>query len=309
MKRIYVAGHKGMVGSALMRRLETEPQTELIYADREQLDLRSQNAVSDFLKTTRPDFIFLAAAKVGGIVANDSFGADFILENLQIQNNVISAAAALSVLDLCFFGSSCIYPRDCPQPIKEEYLLKGPLEKTNEAYAIAKIAGLKLCEYFNRQYGTRFFSVMPTNLYGPNDNYDLQTSHVLPALMMKAHLAKTRGEKAITLWGTGRPRREFLHVDDLADAVVFLMKNGYTGSPLNIGCGEDLSIKELATEICETVGFDGKMKFDHAKPDGTPRKLLDVSQLNALGWTSKISLKDGLRRTYQDLQREVGKTL
>ncbi len=297
--KIYVAGHAGMVGSALSRRLRAGGYRNVITRSRAELDLLDQDAVRRFMRDVKPDYLFLAAAKVGGIQANDSFRADFIYENLVIEANIIQAAHDAGVGGLLFLGSSCIYPRECRQPIKEEYLLSGPLERTNEPYAVAKIAGIKLCEAFNHQYGTRYVSVMPTNLYGPNDNFDLASSHVIPALMRKFHEAKMAGAEYAVVWGTGTPRREFLHVDDLADACVFLMEHGFDAGMVNVGSGKDLTIRELAEAICAAVGFDGRLEFDAAKPDGTPRKLLDVSKLRALGWSAGITLADGLRTTYE----------
>lgn len=296
--RIYVAGHRGMVGSAIVRRLQQGGYMNIVTRTRQELDLLNQQAVFDFLQAEKPDYIFLAAAKVGGIHANNTYRADFIYDNLTIQNNVIQGALKAGVKDLCFLGSSCIYPRDCPQPIKEEYLLTGPLEQTNEPYAIAKIAGIKLCESCNRQYGTRFVSVMPTNLYGPNDNYDLANSHVLPALIRKAHEAKLRGDKEYVVWGSGRPMREFLYVDDMADACVFLMERGVRDGLYNVGTGIDITIKELAETVMNVVGFKGDIVFDSSKPDGTPRKLLDVSRMKTLGWQASVSLRDGIAKAY-----------
>jgi len=296
--KIYIAGHRGMVGSALVRRLQQGGYTNLLTRTHQELDLLDQRATSDFLKTEKPVAIFLAAARVGGIHANNTYRADFIYENLQIQNNIIHGALRAGINDLCFLGSSCIYPRDCPQPIKEAYLLTGPLEQTNEPYAIAKIAGIKLCESCNRQYGTRYISVMPTNLYGPNDNYDLETSHVLPALIRKAHEAKLRGDKELTVWGSGTPKREFLYVDDMADACVFLMERGMGEGMYNVGCGNDVTIRELAETVMDVVGFKGKIVFDSSKPDGTPRKLLDVSRMTALGWQAKTGLREGIEQAY-----------
>lgn len=298
--RVYIAGHRGMVGRALVRQLEAEGVSDIITAARDELDLLDQAAVRRFIEAKQPEWIVVAAAKVGGIHANNVYRADFLYENLAIQNHLIHGAHAAGVDRLLFLGSSCIYPRDCPQPIREDYLLTGPLEATNEPYAIAKIAGVKLCEAFAAQYGRRYFAVMPTNLYGPNDNYDLETSHVLPALLRKAHEAKLEGAEAMTVWGSGRPRREFLHVDDLADACVHLMRNDYAGALLNIGTGEDVTIRELAETVCETVGFPGRLEFDASRPDGTPRKLLDVSRMRQQGWSAKTTLRDGLARTYQD---------
>lgn len=297
-KRIYIAGHRGMVGSAIVRRLHTAGYTELVTRTHQELDLLDQDAVFDFLQTEKPDYVFLAAAKVGGIQANNTFRADFIYQNLTIQNNIIWGAKQAGIKDLCFLGSSCIYPRDCPQPIKEEYLLAGPLEQTNEPYAIAKIAGIKLCESCNRQYGTRFVSVMPTNLYGPNDNYDLATSHVTPALIRKAHEAKQRGDGKFIVWGTGTPKREFLYVDDMADACVFLMEHGYGDGTYNIGLGADVTIRELAETVMDVIGFEGEIAFDSSKPDGTPRKLLDVSRMAQLGWHAKTQLREGITLAY-----------
>ncbi len=282
--RIFVTGHRGMVGSALVRRLQAAGYDQLVLATHAELDLLDQAAVHAFLARERPDYIFIAAAKVGGIQANNTQRAEFIYQNLMIAANLIHGAHAAGVQRLMFLGSSCIYPRDCAQPIREEYLLTGALEATNEPYAIAKIAGIKLAEACNRQYGRQYVSVMPTNLYGPGDNYDLNTSHVLPALIRKAHDAKLRGDAALSVWGTGTPRREFLYVDDLADACVHLMQKGYDGPLVNIGCGEDVSIGEVAQTVMDVVGFKGRIEFDTTKPDGTPRKLLDVSRLAALGW-------------------------
>ena len=308
-RRIYVAGHRGMAGSALVRRLEAKGYRNRITRTRQELDLLDQAAVARFMREERPDYIFLAAARVGGIEANNRYRADFLYQNLAIELNVIHGALAAGVRDLLFLGSSCIYPRDCPQPMREEYLLTGPLEPTNEPYAIAKIAGIKLCEACNLQHGTRYVSVQPTNLYGPNDNYDLETSHVLPALMRKAHEARARGERALSVWGSGRPRREFLHVDDMADACVHLMERGVTGGLYNIGSGVDVTIRDLAEIIMEVVGFAGRLEFDASKPDGTPRKLLDVSKLAALGWQPRIGLRDGITAVYRSFrQSPVGAT-
>ena len=298
--RIYVAGHLGMVGSAIVRRLVAAGYTNILVRTRKELDLLDQHAVRAFLGETKPDYVFLAAARVGGIHANNTMRADFIYQNLVIETNVIEAAFRAGVERLMFLGSSCIYPRDCSQPIKEEYLLTGPLEQTNEPYAIAKIAGIKLCEAFNAQHGTRYVSVMPTNLYGPNDNYDLVNSHVLPALIRKAHEARDRRERTLTVWGSGRPRREFLYVDDLADACVFLMERDYSGGLLNIGTGEDVTIGDLAETVMRCVGLDAELVFDASKPDGTPRKLLDVSRMRSLGWKARTPLEDGIRLAYQD---------
>jgi len=297
--KIYIAGHRGLVGSALTRKLEQEGYDNLILKTRKELDLLDESAVKNFFKSEKPDYVFLAAAKVGGILANDTYPADFIRENLAIQNNVIHSAYLANVKKLLFLGSSCIYPKNCPQPIKEEYLLSGELEPTNKAYAIAKIAGITECQSYNKQYGTNFISVMPANLYGPNDNFDPETSHVLPALIRKFHEAKIGNKKEVELWGGGVAKREFLYVDDLADACVFLMKNYDESEIINIGAGKDISIKELAEIIKETVGFEGKIKWDKSKPDGTPKKLLDASKLNALGWKHKTSLRQGIEKIYK----------
>lgn len=299
-KKIYVAGHTGMVGSAIMRRLLDGGYKNILTRSRQQLDLLDQAKVRQFIGDEKPDYIFIAAAKVGGILANSVYRADFIYENLQMQNNIIWSAFESGVKDLCFLGSSCIYPRICPQPIREECLLDGPLEPTNEPYAIAKISGIKLCESINSQYGTRYVSVMPTNLFGPNDNFDLDTGHVLPALIRKTHEAKMRADRAIVVWGTGEPRREFLYVDDMADACVFLMENKCYDGIYNVGSGVDITIRGLAEVIMDVVGFEGDIIFDSRQPDGTPRKLLDVSRMNKLGWVYKTSLCDGIRRTYVD---------
>lgn len=298
--RIYVAGHRGMVGSAIVRRLARAGYRNLITRGRDELDLLDQQAVHRFLSRTRPNYVFLAAARVGGIHANDTMRADFLYENLVIETNVVGAAYAAGVQRLMFLGSSCIYPRDCPQPIREEYLLTGRLESTNEPYAIAKIAGVKLCEAFNAQHGTRYVSVMPTNLYGPGDNYDLANSHVLPALIRKAHEASVRKERKLSVWGSGNPRREFLYVDDLADACVFLMENDYSGPLLNVGTGSDLTIRELAETVMRCVGLDAALEFDATKPDGTPRKLLDVSRIAELGWQPTTPLVRGIELAYAD---------
>jgi len=297
-RKIYVAGHRGMVGSAIVRRLGQGGYANIVTRTRQELDLLDQRAVHDFLAREKPDYIFLAAARVGGIHANDTYRADFIYENLAIQNHVIHGALAAGVKDLCFLGSSCIYPRDCPQPIREEYLLTGPLEPTNEPYAIAKIAGIKLCESMNRQYGTRFVSVMPTNLYGPNDNYHLANSHVLPALIRKAHEARQRGDAEFVVWGSGSPMREFLYVDDMADACVFLMEHGIGDGIYNVGAGQDVTIRQLAELVMDVVGFKGHIVFDSSKPDGTPRKLLDVSRMAGLGWQAQTPLRDGIAKAY-----------
>ena len=305
--KIFVAGHRGMVGSAIVRSLQSKGYTNVLTASRDQLDLLDQSAVREFLRAEKPEYIFIAAAKVGGIHANNTYRADFIYQNLTIEANLIHGAHQAGVQKLMFLGSSCIYPRDCPQPIKESYLLTGPLEPTNEMYAIAKIAGIKLCEAYNHQHGRQYASVMPTNLYGLNDNYDLNNSHVLPALIHKSHNAKLAGDKTYTVWGTGSPKREFLFADDLADACTFLMEKDYSGPLLNIGTGEDLTIRELAETVMDVVGFEGELVFDNSKPDGTPRKLLDVSALNALGWKAKTSLREGISASYRDFLKRYGK--
>ncbi len=302
--KIYVAGHRGMVGSAIMRKLQKEGYTNLISRTSAELDLRNQQAVTDFFASEKPDYVFLAAAKVGGIVANNTYRADFLYENLAIQNNVIHNSYVTGVKKLMFLGSSCIYPKMASQPLKEEYLLTGPLEPTNEPYAIAKIAGIKLCDAYRDQYGCNFISVMPTNLYGYHDNYHLQNSHVLPALIRKFHEAKINGDPEVNIWGTGTPKREFLFADDLADACYFLMQNYNEPHLINIGTGEDLSIKDLALLIKECLGYAGNLVFDKTKPDGTPRKLMDVSKLHGLGWKHKIELKEGIRLAYADFLKE-----
>jgi len=302
--KIYIAGHRGMVGSAIVRKLEKEGFSNLIYRTSAELDLKNQADVRAFFASEKPDFVILAAAKVGGIQANNIYRADFLYDNLMMEGNVIQACHEFGVQKLLFLGSSCIYPKMSPQPIKEEYLLTGLLEPTNEPYAIAKIAGIKLAETFRSQYGSNFISAMPTNLYGPNDNYDLNNSHVLPALIRKFHEAKVNGSPSVTVWGTGSPRREFLHVDDLAEACYFLMQNYNEAAWLNVGVGEDISIKELAETVKEIVGFEGELVFDTSKPDGTPRKLLDVSKINDLGWKAKISLKQGISAVYTQLQKD-----
>jgi GDP-L-fucose synthase len=300
-QRIWVAGHRGMVGSAVVRRLASEPCTVLT-ADRAALDLTRQAAVEAWIADNRPDAIVLAAAKVGGILANDTRPAEFIHDNLVMETSIIHAAHQAGVRKLLFLGSSCVYPKLCPQPIKEEYLLTGPLEPTNEWYAVAKIAGLKLVQAYRRQHGCDFISCMPTNLYGPGDNFNLVSSHVLPALLLKAHRAKLAGSAAMELWGSGTPRREFLHVDDLADALVFLLRTYSSAEPINVGVGRDLTIRELAETIKRVVGFTGELKFDTTKPDGTPQKLLDVTRLTALGWTAGTALEPGIRSTYGWMQ-------
>ncbi|WPC41045.1 GDP-L-fucose synthase [Clostridium sp. JS66] len=298
--KIYVVGHKGLVGSAIVRNLQKKECLNIIGRTHKELDLTNQADVRKFFEEERPEYVFLAAAKVGGINANNTYPADFIYENLMIQNNVIKAAHDFKVKKLLFLGSSCIYPKNCPQPIKEEYLLSGYLEPTNEAYALAKISGLKMCQFYKKQYGDNFISVMPTNLYGPNDNYDLETSHVLPALIRKFHEAKVNNSPYVKVWGTGRPLREFLHVNDMADACVFLMEN-YDGDEFfNVGTGKEVSIKELAEMIKEIVDYKGEIRFDESKPDGTPRKLLDVSRLKEVGWSYKVELYDGVENTYKD---------
>jgi GDP-L-fucose synthase len=297
---ILVAGARGMVGSAIVRCLQAKGYRYILAPARTELDLLDANAVDTYLTRHKPEYIFVAAAKVGGIHANNTYRAEFIQQNLAIELNLIHGAHLAGAQRLMFLGSSCIYPKLAPQPIKEEYLLTGPLEPTNEPYAIAKIAGIKLCEAYNAQYGRQYVSVMPTNLYGPNDNYDLNNSHVLPALIRKAHEAKQRKDRELTVWGTGTPRREFLYVDDLADACVYLMEIGYSGPLLNIGTGEDVSIRELAEVVMKVVGFDGVVAFDASKPDGTPRKLLDVSRVTALGWRAATSISEGVDRAYQD---------
>ncbi len=297
--KCYVAGHRGMVGGAVVRALRSRGFENIITRTHAELDLTNQQSVEEFFVTEEPDYVFLAAAKVGGIYANDTYPADFIRENLQIQTNIIDSAYRNNTKKLLFLGSTCIYPKMAPQPMKEEYLLTGPLEPTNEWYAIAKIAGLKMCAAYRRQYGFDAISVMPTNLYGPGDNFGLENSHVLPALMRRFHEARINGDSQVVVWGTGTPRREFLHVEDMADAVLYLMEN-YSGEEIvNIGVGEDISIKEIAVILKEVVGFEGELVFDTSKPDGAPRKLLDVSFLNSLGWISKIALLTGLMSTYQ----------
>lgn len=298
--KIYIAGHRGMVGSAIHRRLQEEGFTHFVTRTSAELDLRDQEAVAVFFSKEKPEYVFLAAAKVGGIVANNTYRAEFLYDNLMIQSNVIHEAYKNGVKKLMFLGSSCIYPKLAPQPLKEEYLLTGLLEPTNEPYAIAKIAGIKMCEAYRAQYGCNFISVMPTNLYGLNDNYDLKNSHVLPAMLRKFHEAKTEGKPFVELWGTGTPKREFLHADDMAAACVYLMKNYNEAGFLNIGTGEDLSIKELAEMIKEIVGYSGEIRWDTTKPDGTPRKLMDVSKLHSLGWKASIGLKEGISTVYKE---------
>jgi GDP-L-fucose synthase len=299
--KIFIAGHRGMVGSAIMRKLKSRGFENLLVRTSSELDLRNQAAVEAFFLEHQPDYVFLSAAKVGGIVANNTYRGEFIYENMMIQNNVVHAAWKNGVKKLLFLGSSCIYPKLCPQPIKEEYLLSGYLEQTNEPYAIAKIAGLKLCEAYRRQYGVDMIAAMPTNLYGPNDNYDLNNSHVLPALIRKFHEAKVKNNASVEIWGTGAPMREFLHVDDLADACVFLMENYSGDQHVNVGTGEDVTIKQLAELVMELVGYQGQLVFNTEKPDGTPRKLLDVSKLHQLGWKHKINLRDGIQSIIDEL--------
>ena len=296
--KIYIAGHNGMVGSSLFRKLKKEGYKNIVTRELEELDLRNQQAVYSFFNEEKPDFVFLAAAKVGGIQANNTYRADFLYENLMIQNNVIHQSYLNHVKKLLFLGSSCIYPKYAPQPLKEEYLLTGELEPTNEPYAIAKITGIKMCDAYRNQYGCNFISVMPTNLYGPNDNYDLKNSHVLPALIRKFHEAKMNKSEFVEIWGTGKPKREFMHVDDLADACYFLMENYNEPGFINIGVGDDITIYDLARLIQEIVGFKGELKFDDSKPDGTPRKLMEISKLTKLGYKAKIGLKEGITSVY-----------
>jgi GDP-L-fucose synthase len=298
--KIFVAGHNGMVGSAIVRKLKEIGYTNIITFDRSKLNLLNQLDVQSFFNINCPEYVFVCAAKVGGIKANNEMKGDFIYENIMIQSNIIKSSKDHNVKKLIFLGSSCIYPKMSPQPIKEEYLLTGPLEPTNDAYAIAKIAGIKMCQSFNQQYGTNFISVMPTNLYGPNDNYDLNNSHVLPAMIRKFHEAKLEGKDKVEIWGTGTPKREFLYVDDLADACIFLMNSYNDSEVVNIGTGVDITIKDLALTIKEVVGFEGDIYFNTDMPDGTPRKLLDVSRLKDLGWEYKISLREGIEKTYKD---------
>lgn len=300
--KIYVAGHRGMVGSAILRGLYKKGFSNIIFRKSNELDLRNQNQVNEFFKKERPDYVFLAAAKVGGILANNTYRGEFLYENLMIQNNVIHAAYTTDVKKLMFLGSSCIYPKLAPQPLKEDYLLTGLLESTNEPYAIAKIAGIKMCDAYRAQYGCNFISVMPTNLYGPNDNYDLQNSHVLPALIRKFLTAKKNNDPSVTLWGTGSPLREFLHADDLADACLFLMDNYNEDGLVNIGTGTDLSILELAQLVQKIVAYEGQIQLDSSKPDGTPRKLMDVSKLHAMGWKHKISLEEGIKNVVEEVK-------
>jgi len=306
--KIYIAGHRGMVGSAILRALKAAGYSNFLLRTSAELDLRNQQAVSDFFAAEKPAYVFLAAAKVGGIIANATYKADFIYENLMIQNNVIHQAYVNGVQKLMFLGSSCIYPKLAPQPLKEEYLLTGLLESSNEPYAIAKIAGIKMCDSYREQYGCNFISVMPTNLYGPNDNYDLENSHVLPAMLRKFITAKRDNEAVVTIWGTGSPKREFLHADDLADACLFLMQNFNEAGLVNIGIGTDLSILELAQLVSKIVGYTGEIITDPSKPDGTPRKLMEVSKLNALGWKAKISLEEGIRKVFEEIKDVVWDT-
>lgn len=301
--KIYIAGHRGMVGSAIVRKLKQEGYSNLVFKNSSELDLRNQEAVNNFFATEKPSYVFLAAAKVGGIQANNIYRADFLYDNLMIEANIIHASHVNKVDKLLFLGSSCIYPKMAPQPLKEEYLLTDTLEYTNEPYAIAKIAGIKMCENYRKQYGCNFISAMPTNLYGPNDNYDLNNSHVLPALLRKFHMAKESGAESVEIWGSGSPKREFLHVDDLAEACYVLMQK-YDGEEwFNIGTGEDISIRDLAMTIKEVVGFEGDLRFDATKPDGTPRKLMDVSKLHSVGWKHKIELKEGIRSVYNEVKK------
>lgn len=308
--KIYIAGHRGMVGSAIKRNLESKDYTNLTYCSHKSLDLSNQQAVNEFFKSEKPEYVFLAAAKVGGILANSQYPAEFIYENLMIEANVIHAAYLYEVKKLLFLGSSCIYPKFAPQPLKEEYLLTGELETTNEAYAVAKIAGIRLCKHYNQQYGTNFISVMPTNLYGPNDNFDLDTSHVMPALIRKFYEAKINNKPEVTIWGTGTPLREFMHADDMADACVYLMEkynSDEIGEFINIGVGKDLSIRELAEIIKEVTGYEGSIIHDTSKPDGTPRKLLDVTKLHNLGWKDKIPLREGIKRVFDEYREKQKK--
>lgn len=303
--RIYVAGHNGMVGSAILRQLKSKSYQNLITISSSDLDLRDQKSADDFIKHTKPHYIFLAAARVGGILANSTYQADFIYDNLMIQTNVIRSAHRHRVDKLLFMGSSCVYPKHADQPLRESYLLEGPLEETNESYAVAKIAGIKLCQAYRHQYGENFIAVMPTSLYGPGDNYDRETSHVLPALLRKIHEAQMEGKSTVEIWGSGNPRREFMHVDDMASACCFLMQNYHQADPINIGTGDDISIRELAELIKSVVGYPGSFVYNPAFPDGTPRKLLDVSKLNQMGWKYKIDLLAGIKDTYPHLKREL----
>lgn len=302
--KIFIAGHRGMVGSAILRKLTSEGYTNIITKSKKELDLTNQFQVNHFFHFERPEYVFIAAAKVGGIKANNDYKADFIYQNLMIQTNIINASYQTGVKKLLFLGSSCIYPKMAPQPLKEEYLLSGYLETTNDAYAIAKIAGIKMCQSFNQQYGTNYISVMPTNLYGPGDNYNLENSHVLPALIRKFHDAKMNGEPEVIIWGSGKPMREFLYVEDLADALIYLMMNYNDSEIVNIGTGEDISIRDLAYLVKEVIGFPGQIIYDSSKPDGTPRKLLDVSKIHDLGWSHKTNLKNGIELTYKHFLNE-----
>ncbi|WP_017812583.1 MULTISPECIES: GDP-L-fucose synthase family protein [Paenibacillus] len=303
--KIYVAGHRGLVGSAILRALENQGYTNLVTRTSSELDLRKLPEVYAFFEQEKIDYVFLAAAKVGGIAANNDFPADFIRDNLLIQTNVIDAAHFNGVQKLLFLGSTCIYPKFAPQPLKEEYLLTGELEPTNEPYAIAKIAGIKMCESYNRQYGSKFISAMPTNMYGPNDNFDLKTSHVLPALVRKIHEAKEQSSPTVEIWGTGTPKREFLHSDDLADACIFLMNNYEGNEIVNVGVGEDIAIKDLAMLIKDIVGYEGELVFNSSVPDGTPRKLVDTTKINGLGWKASIPLEEGIRAVYEDYRSSL----
>jgi len=303
--KIYIAGHRGMVGSAILRKLQDEGYRQFVLRDSAQLDLRNQLEVSEFFRKEKPDYVFLAAAKVGGILANNTYRAEFLYDNLMIEANVIHSAWQHGVKKLMFLGSSCIYPKLAPQPLQEDSLLTGPLEPTNEPYAIAKIAGIKLCDAYRDQYGCNFVSVMPTNLYGPNDNYHPENSHVVPAMLRKFHEAKVRNEPFVTIWGTGTPRREFLHVDDLADACFYLMQHYNEPGLVNIGVGEDISILELAQIVARITGFAGEIRHDLSKPDGTPRKLMDVGKLHAMGWQARIGLEEGIARVYQEVQHQL----
>ncbi|KOP39496.1 GDP-L-fucose synthase [Flavobacterium sp. WLB] len=301
-EKIYIAGHRGMVGSAILRQLKAKGYTNFVLKTSAELDLRNQQAVTDFFAKEKPDYVFLAAAKVGGIIANNTYRGDFIYENLMIQNNVIHQSYLNNVKKLMFLGSSCIYPKMAPQPLKEEYMLTGELEPTNEPYAIAKIAGIKMCDAYRDQFGCNFISVMPTNLYGPNDNYDLKNSHVLPAMLRKFIIAKRNQEPSVTIWGTGSPKREFLHADDLAEACLFLMENYNDSGLVNIGIGDDISILDLAILVKKVVGFEGEILTDTTKPDGTPRKLMDVSKLSSFGWKAKITLEEGIQKVYEEIK-------
>jgi GDP-L-fucose synthase len=307
--KIYIAGHRGMVGSAILRALKAQGFSNFLLRTSSELDLRNQQAVADFFASEKPDYVFLAAAKVGGIIANSTYKADFIYENLMIQSNVIHQSYLHGVRKLMFLGSSCIYPKLAPQPLKEDYLLTGILEPTNEPYAIAKIAGIKMCDAYRDQYGCNFISVMPTNLYGPNDNYDLNNSHVLPAMLRKFIVAKRNGDISVTIWGTGSPLREFLHAEDLAEACLFLMENYNDTGLVNIGIGTDISILDLALLVKKIVGFDGEVRTDPSKPDGTPRKLMDVSKLNGLGWKAKITLEEGIRKVFEEVKNNDWNTI